>query len=170
MRIRLPVEKLAQTNRPDGHAPEVLGAIADGAGNFGRAPADVDDQRAEVGGLALQDAEADEAGLLPSGDHLELEPRFAERALHDLVAVARLADRAGGHGAHARMEPVAQRAVAPEGGHEPVSHLPRNRAGTEDALPGSKRIAFLVQELQGPVWQGPGQLEPHRVGADVDGC
>ena len=62
----------------------------------------------------LQHAEADEPGLLAAAHHLEVEPRLVARPADDLVAVARLADRRGGHGADLGPVAAAERGVAPQ--------------------------------------------------------
>ena len=73
--------------------------------------------------LAVEHAQADEARLLLAAHDLQLEPGLLAHAPDDLVAVLRLAQRAGGHRAHLRLVAAAQRRVAAQGGEQPVRRL-----------------------------------------------
>ena len=91
-----------------------------------RAAADVDHQPRLVGGLQVGHAGVDQARLLAAGDDLD---RVAQRLLgaqQEGVAVARLAQRLRGHGAHlrrARSRPAAARSAAGRPGR--AAPLPR---------------------------------------------
>ena len=122
------------------------------------------------GGLAAQDAERDEARLLLAGDDLELEPGGGAHPGHHVGPVLRLADRARRHRADQRPVAAGQRRVAPQRGDEPLLHLPRDAAGLEDPLARADRVALGVDEVERAVGERPGQLQPDRVRAHVDGA
>ena len=74
------------------------------------------------------------------------EPGLLADAADDLVAVLRLAQRAGGHRADLGVVAPAQRAVAPQRREQPVGDLAGDDPGPEHALARPHRIPLLVQE------------------------
>ena len=164
------VEGLGETHRADGDAEEARGVVAHRDRELGGAAADVHHEVAGPGRLAAQDAQRDEARLLLAGDDLELEAGGGVHAGHHVGPVLRLAHRARRHRANERPVPAGQRRVPAQRGHEPLLHLARDPAGLEDPLARADRVALRVDELEGAVGEGPGELQPDGVRADVDGA
>jgi len=92
-------EEFGQADRPELEAEGVLGLLAVGGDDFRRAAADVDEQRAIGGGRPLEDAQADEAGLLGAAHHLDVDSRLGARGPQEVVAIRRFPHGARGHGA-----------------------------------------------------------------------
>jgi hypothetical protein len=116
----------------------------------------------------VQHAEADQARLFAARDHVERQVRLALGPPHDLVAVLRLAHRAGRHRLHPRVVPAAQRRVPPKGRQQAIGDFLLDDARLEQAFARAHRVALLVQRLDGAVGLHPRQLEPHGVRARVD--
>ena len=152
-----------------GYPATALGSSGTVRSVVGFAAADVQADRAHALARAVQDAEADEARLLAARDHLEVEPGLAAHALDDLVAVARLAHGAGGHGAHARAVTPAERAVAPQGRQHAIGDHLGHRPGQPQPLARADGVALLVQDLERPLGQRARHLEPYGVRTHIDG-
>ena len=134
-----------------------------------RSPADVDDQARLLTGLQVGHAGVDQARLFAPGDDLDREAQHALRALQELVAVGRLAQRLGGHGAHARRR---QRLQMRRELLQALQPALRGLLGQPALLvePGPQPDG-LLQVLHPPVAAADdaSDLDAEAVGTDVDG-
>ena len=84
-------EDVGEPHRSHGNAPEVLRVLAEGGDDFGGATADVDDRPARLRRRTVQNAQADQAGLLAARDDLQRQSRALADPPGDLRAVGCLA-------------------------------------------------------------------------------
>ncbi len=147
-----------------------VGAAAVAHGDLGAAAADVDDQRAPVDVHAAEQAEVDEPGFLPAGDHVHLQPGRLAHEADEVLRVARLARRRRRDG-HEAVGAVSAREVG-----EPRAHRRRalHRRGlqvphvAELALAEADGLLLHAEHRPGVVGREAHDHEPRRVGADVD--
>ena len=162
-------EHVREPHGSHGNAPEVLRVLAEGGDDLGRATADVNDRPARLRRRTVQNAQADQAGLLPARDDLQGQSRALADPAGDLKAVGGLAERTGRDRADPRLIPATKRCVPAERGEQALDDLLVETPGSEHALSRPDGIALLVQRLERSVGEQPCDLEPDGVRADVDG-
>ena len=139
--------------QPDGAQRLGKGVLQDavfGADDLRAAAADIDHQGA-LAGLrpGAFHAQVDEAGFFPAGDDFHRGAGRFRGARQKFVRIARIANRAGGHGAHAHHVQLAI-----EGGHARqhgaggAQGLFAHRAGAKDAFAQSRDFAFRRQHAR----------------------
>src|SRR5205807_3324189 len=141
-------DHVGEPHRSNRNAPEVLWVLPEGGDDLGGATADVDDRPTGLGWRAVQNAQADQARLLPARDDLQGQRRALADPARHFAAIGRLAQRAGRDGADSRLVPAAKRRIPAQGGEQALDHFLIETSGGEHALTRPDGIALLMERLE----------------------
>ena len=137
---------------------------------LGAAAPDVADEQPLVEhGQGGEHAQVDEAGLLPAGDDLDLDPGLAPGPVEEAVVVLRLADGGGGHAPQLGAVGVGQATEATQHLDAPLHRRGREVLHVAGPLAQADLLLLPGDDLEAIVVDGPGHHQVERVGPDVDG-
>ena len=147
--------------------PQRLAALAHH--ELGGAAADVHEHElAVVHGQGLQHPQVDEAGLLHSRDHLDLDAGLPSAALEELALVLGLPHGTGGHGPQLSVEHVGRLTEAGQRRHPPLHGVGAEVLHVARARSEANHLLLRGQYLEAAVRHHLGHDEMDRVGSDVD--